>query len=424
MSKPIYPNSKTIAEHTFSNGLTVLVYENFNAASVVVTGSLRAGSVYEPLTQVGLASMTAAGLLRGTQRRNFDVIHSTLEDIGADLDFSTGKYRVVFEGRALAEDLSTLLDVLADGLRNPLFPDDEVAEERRVRLTELNYAQQNTRFMASRLFREAIYPPTHPYHHFTYGSATSLPHLNADHLRDYHAQQYAPDDMLLVVVGAVEAKTVLKQVDALLGDWQNPRQAPLPTLPKATAPDQLKTVHHTVAGKTQTDLVLGTLGLSRYSDDYLAASLANSILGEFGMMGRVGNIIREQMGLAYYAYTHLEAGQGIGTWHVVAGVSPDNVDLTIKIARDELRRITQEKVSPEELDDNQAYFTGRLPLQLENNSGIANMLHALKRYELGLDYLLHYKDLIYAVTRDDLLTTAQRYLDPDTLVIASAGPML
>jgi zinc protease len=106
----------------------------------------------------------------------------------------------------------------------------------------------------------------------------------------------------------------------------------------------------------------------------------------------------------------------------MAGVNPANVDLAIERIQDELRRLTSEPVSADDLADNQAYFTGRLPLQLESNEGVAASILNMELYGLGLDYLLHYRDMILRLTADDLLAAAQHYLDPDRLAIGVAGP--
>jgi zinc protease len=177
-----------------------------------------------------------------------------------------------------------------------------------------------------------------------------------------------------------------------------------------------------VPGKTQSDLVIGSLGPSRYAEDYQAANLANSVLGQFGLMGRVGEAVRERSGLAYYAYSRLEGGFGPGGWSVSAGVNPANIERAIELCAGEIRRLASEPISAEDLADNQSYFTGRLPLQLESNEGIAGTLQIMESYELGLDYLLRYRDIIYGLTVDDVLAAASRYLNPDALVISMAGP--
>jgi zinc protease len=416
------PDSRTIFRRVMENGIAVLIYENPVVESVMLYGSLRAGSMYEPLALNGLASMTGAALMRGTQSRDFDAIHSTLEDIGAEFDYGSGKYRLSFSGRSLAEDLHVLVDILADTVRNPIFPESEIEEERSKRITELKYAEQNTRYVAARAFREALYPQGHPYYYSTYGSLESLPKLTRTDLEAFHAKQFGPDEMIIVIVGAVKAEPTYRMIEETLGGWRNPQQAAKPDAGTLEMPHDLLRIHAPIPGKTQSDIVVGTIGPSRYDPDYRAATLANSILGEFGMMGRIGNTIREKLGLAYYAYSRLEAGEGPGAWHVTAGVAPENVELAIEKTREEITRMVDEMVSEDDLADNQSYFTGRLPLRLESNGGIASTLHSMERYGLGLDYLVNYREGVYRITRADLQRVARRYLSADHLVIASAGP--
>ena len=424
MSIPTYafPHARTITRKVFDNGLIALVYENPTVESVTIQGSLRAGGIHEKITQNGLASMVASALMRGTKTRDFDALNSALEDIGAELDFGAGKHTVNFSGKSLAEDLGLLVDVLADALRNPTFPAEEIEEERAKRITELKFAQTDTRYMAGRAFREALYPDTHPYHYSSYGSLETLPQLSVADVRIFHEQLYGAEGMILVIVGAVKTDEALKIVGEKLGDWKNPNQPNDPVLAQVSPPEKIIRTTVKLAGKTQADVVLGSIGPSRFADDYIAASLANSILGEFAMMGRLGEVIREKLGLAYYAYSRIEAGYGQGAWHVSVGVAPQNIELTIEKSREEINRITNELVSEGDLDDNQSYFTGRLPLRLENNTGLASTIHSLETYNLGLDYLLTYREQIYSITREDILAAVQHYLHPDKLVIAVAEP--
>lgn len=414
------PSAETIIQTQLDNGIAVYVYENPSVESVVIYGSVAAGSIYEDLTRNGVASMTAAALMRGTQRRDFETLNGILEDIGAEFDYSTGKYRVTFSGRSLAEDFETLFDVFADSLCHPRFDGDELDEERSKRITELNYAYQDTRYMAAQGFRKELYPDTHAFHYSTYGSVDSLPSITQEDLRAFHETYYQPNEMIIVIVGAIQSQDAIATVEKYLGDWGNNQAIKVPQLADILIPAETTFVETALVGKSQADIVMGLVGPSRFAEDYIAAQLANSILGEFGMMGRVGDVIREQLGLAYYAYSRMDGGAGPGAWTIAAGVAPENVELAIEKARDEIALIITELVSVEDLDDNQAYFTGRLPLRLESNYGLASTIHAMTEYDLGMDYLLQYHDVVFRITREDVLSAARHYLHPDRLVISVA----
>lgn len=416
------PGPHNITRVALDNGITVLVYENYAAQSVVLAGSLRSGSLYEPPALNGLASITTRALMRGTETRDFDAINSALEDIGADLDIQAGVHRSNFFGKSLAEDLPTLTGVLADALQRPTFPSAQVERLRGEIITGLKIRQHDTRYRANRAFHELLYPPEHPYHRSVRGTLDTVPALSIEAMRDFHRTRFGPAGMIVVIVGAVPAADAIEFVRRAFENWGNPDQPDAPPLPAVPLPQQTRRQFVPVPGKTQSDLVLGTVGPARGAPDYYAATLANSVLGQFGMMGRIGDKVREELGLAYYAGSSLDAGLGAGPWSVSAGVNPANVEPALEAIVTELDRLIREPVSEQDLDNVQSYYTGRLPLQLESNEGIAGTLVNIETYGLGLDYLLRYRDTIMRLTREDLLAAARRYLNPNALVVAVAGP--
>jgi len=219
-----------------------------------------------------------------------------------------------------------------------------------------------------------------------------------------------------------DADSAVAQVEQALGDWQNPAQAENIVVADMLPLTERQQRHHEIAGKSQSDLMLGFLGPKRRDDDYFAASLGNSILGRFGLMGRIGDAVREKAGLAYYARSILSAGMGPGAWYVSAGVNPANLEKAIDLILQELDNFAQNGVTEEELSDNKANYIGHLPLSLESNQGVASALLNMERHQLGWDYLRSYADTVNAVTRDDILVVAQKYIHPERVAIATAGP--
>jgi zinc protease len=228
--------------------------------------------------------------------------------------------------------------------------------------------------------------------------------------------------MVISVVGAVDPQKAVSLVQDFLGDWSNPRQPDPPVLPPLTPLESEVSQRVEIPGKIQSDIVMGVAGPPRRSPDYFAAALGNSILGQFGMMGRIGEVVREKAGLAYYAYSSMSGGLGPGPWSVSAGVNPAAEDQSIELIQGEIRRFVTELVTDDELSDSQSSTIGRLPLALESNGGVAAALLNLERYNLGLDYYRRYADSVNAVTVEDVRETAQKYFDPDALAIAIAGP--
>jgi zinc protease len=416
------PGPKDVLRQVLPNGITVLARANFSSPSVIVSGYLSVGSVFEPEEKAGLADFVAAALMRGTETHSFDDLFNELETVGASLGFDAGTHTTSFSGRALAEDVPLLLNLLSETLRQPTFPAGEVEKLRAQWLTALAIRAQDTAEMADLIFDQVIYAG-HPFSRPIDGFPQTVAAITRQDIADFHRRFYRPQGMVIAVVGGIEPKKAVEEVQRALGGWQPEGPAnEAPPLPPIQPLRQLVRRHHVIAGKSQSDIVIGTLGPRRNDDDYLAAALGNSVLGQFGMMGRIGDAVREKAGLAYYAYSSLNAGMTTGSWQVSAGVNPEKVKKAIELILAELRRFVQDGVTAEELADSQANFIGRLPLSLESNAGVAGALLTIERFNLGLDYYLRYPSLVQAVKREDVLAVAQKYIDPTRLAIVVAGP--
>jgi zinc protease len=158
------------------------------------------------------------------------------------------------------------------------------------------------------------------------------------------------------------------------------------------------------------------------ADDFYAAYVGNTILGQLGLGGRIGHSVRDTQGLAYYSGASMLSGLGPGPWFVYAGVNPDAVDQAIELMLTEIRRFTQELVTDQELADAKAYLTGILPLQMESNEGVAATLMEIQIYQLGDDFITRFPDLIYGVTKEDIQVAAQSYLSDSVYALSIAGP--
>jgi zinc protease len=415
------PGPKDIFRGTLPNGITILARSNFNSPSVSMSGYLPAGAIFETDEKLGLADFVSTALMRGTQKHTFDSIYNELESVGASMGFDSGVHNTSFGGRSLVEDLPLLLSLLSDSLRTPSFPTQEVEKLRAQLLTGLNIRAQDTGDMAAMKFDQLLYEG-HPYSRPGDGYIETIQAITRDDLEEFHRLHFGPKGMVIAIVGAIDPKKAFDAVSRVLGEWQVQGQAEAPLLPALKPVEETVASHHVLAGKSQSDIIMGVIGPRRKDEDYYAASLGNSVLGQFGMMGRIGDVVREKSGLAYYASSNLSAGVGPGSWEVSAGVNPKNVKKAIDLITKELKRFIKGGVTKEELADSQANYIGRLPLSFESNGGVAASLINIERHGLGLDYYQRYEGIIRSVTRDEVLNVARKYIDPDALVIATSGP--
>jgi zinc protease len=414
------PGPDDIVRQVLPNGIVILTRPNMNSLSVVISGYLPAGAISEPDDKLGLAGFTSLALMRGTSQRDFQQIYDRLESNGASLGIDGGTHSIGFYGHSLAEDLDLLLGTLAEALRQPVFPLDQVEHLRDQLLTGLAIRSQDTTEAASLAFDEMVYAG-HPYSRPEDGYPETIRAIRQEDLAAFHKKYFGPKGMVISIVGGVEADRVADSVARFLADWENPTQPTQPELPSLKELSESVSRQVNLPGKSEADIVMGAAGPPRQSPDFLAASLGNNILGQFGMFGRIGESVRERSGMAYHASSSLSGGIGPGPWLFLAGVDPKNLEKVIALIRQEIERFVTEPVTSEELGDSQANYIGRLPLSLESNAGVAGSLLNLERYELGLDYYLRYPDLVRGITADVILETARKYLHPDRLAVATAG---
>ena len=420
MSTHSLPGPDDIVRRELPNGIVVLYRPNMHSLSVVITGYLSAGAIFEPDDKLGLAGFTALSLMRGTAQRDFQQIYDRLESNGASLGIDGGTHSIGFYGHSLAEDLDLLVGTLAEAVRQPVFPPEQIERLRDQLLTGLAIRSQDTSEMASLAFDELVYAG-HPYSRPEDGYPETIRAISRQDLATFHEKHFGPHGMVISIVGGVEAERVLDSVSRYLADWENLDQPSQPELPPLKPLNEMISRQVSIPGKSEADIIMGTAGPPRRSPDFIAASIGNNILGQFGMYGRIGESVRERSGMAYHASSSLSGGIGPGPWLFLAGVDPKNLEKVVELIRQEIGRFTSEVVTSEELEDSQANYIGRLPLSLESNSGVAASLLNLERYSLGLDYYQQYPDLVRGISADEILETARRYLHPDRLAVATAG---
>jgi zinc protease len=419
--KPSLPGPEDIYRVQLPNGITVLARSNFSSPSISMGGYLPAGSIFEVDEKLGLADFVSSCLMRGTQTRTFDEIYNELESVGASMGFDSTVHNLNFGGRSLVEDFPLLLKLLSESLLAPAFPKNEVENLRVHMLTGLALREQDTSDLAAMAFDRMLFEG-HPYSRPGDGFVETIQSITRKDMQEFHHRYFGPRGMTIAVVGAIDPKKAAEVVEKVLGGWQVPGQVPPPGLPDHKPVKKTVTNHHVLPGKSQSDLVIGMIGPGRKDPEYFPASLGNSVLGQFGMMGRIGEVVREKSGLAYYASSSLSGGTGPGSWEVSAGVNPKNLKKAIELIEKELRRFVKSGVTKDELADSQANYIGRLPLSLESNSGVAGAILNMERHNLGLDYYQRYEGMVRDVTRADVLRAARKYIDPDRLVISTAGP--
>lgn len=412
---------ETAIRHVLPNGLVLLLQHNSSVPIVTVRGEVRVGAVNERAEQNGLAVFTGAALIRGTHTRTFQQIVAETEALGASVNAGGGMHSSSFAGRALAEDLELILEILADMIQRPTFPAQEVERLRSQFLMNLRESEQETRVQASRAARALLFAPEHPYSRLSSGTIATVQAITSDDLAAFH-RLYHPAATTIAIVGDIDPPRVIAAIERFFGVWEPGAGPPTQELPPARQINGVQRRDIVLNGKVQSDLIYCVHGLSRTSPDFYAANVANMILGRLGLGGRLGDNVRERQGLAYSCGSSIDADLGAGPWAALAGINPANVERAAAAIVHEVGEFCANGPTAEELNDARDYLTGSLALGLETNDGIAGTLLGIERYGLGLDYISRYPAIIRGISAEQIVETARKYLSTEDYVLVTAGP--
>lgn len=413
----------TIQRATLPNGLVLLGSERPRLSTVAVRLRVYAGAAHDADETEGLARLVGVLLRHGTSRYRYEELSSLTDGLGASVgeDIHRGYTDLVV--RCLAEDFATLADLLFELVRSPIFPDLEFARLRGSAESAILRADQDTRVVAEREFRAAAYPPGHPYRRSLLGTRGAIAALSREDLVAFHARHYRPDAMAVAVVGGVPFAEAVAVIERTCAGWRAPSAPPSPLEALASPPAAARSRQYfALPGKAQADIVLGLVARGREDPAYYALDMANLILGRLGLYGRLGRAVREERGLAYYAFSTLDGGRGPVPWMARAGVDPANVERAIETIVEEVARFGRDGVTDAELADAKSFLVGSLALGVEGSGGLALALLNIEFHALGLDFLTRYPAIVSALTREAVREAAWSYLRPEGLTIAVAGP--
>jgi zinc protease len=361
-------------------------------------------------------------LQRGTSKHTFEQLNELTDANGVSISTDVGRQSSEVTVKCLAEDLDLGVQVLAEVILEPTFPADQLEKVRGELLTGLREADQDTRSVADRAFRELAYPEGHPYRRRVSGYLESVPNVQVEHLRAHHARTFRPDLTVVAVAGGAPVDAAFERLERAFAGWRAEGTAPSTAVPDVAPLTEARRREVELVGKTQADVVLGRPSINRKHPDYYALEVGNLILGRLGLNGRIGANVREKQGLAYYSYSDLEGGLGPGAWAARAGINPANVEKAVEAILAEVRGVRDEPVREEELSDAQNYLTGVLPLALESNDGVARTMLSIELYDLGMDYLARYPGIIRALTREGIQEALRKHLSAEGYALAVARP--
>lgn len=406
-----------IQKFTLSNGVSVMLLEKHNVPLVQVTLIVRAGSVLDPAGKEGLASLTAAMMTEGAGTRDALALADAIDFLGAGISVSAGAHTMDVSLFTPLSKLDSALVLMADVALRPTFPDAELERQRKERLTTLLQWRDEPNALASLTFSRTLYG-NHPYGVPSIGSEASIRSVTLEDLRVFHRNQFVSGNATLVVVGDVTRKAITPRLEEAFGHWKRSNPS-VPNLPAIKQVERSTITLIDKPGAAQTVVCMGRIGAPRVTDDFYTLLVMNTILGG-SFTSRLNQNLRETHGYTYGAFSQFQFRLLPGPFLIRTSVQTAVTDSALAQILKEVRRML-EGVPDSDLERAKNYVALGFPADFQSVSQIAGRLEEMGIYGLPDDYVESFIGKILAVTKDDVLRVARKYLDPQRMAIVLVG---
>jgi predicted Zn-dependent peptidase len=414
-----------VVERTLPNGLRLLIVEHHELPVADFVLVVKTGSEADPAGREGLATLVSNLLDEGTATRNALQIADKIAFLGIRLATGGGTLNSFDASRVTLHtptaQLDSALALMADVTLRPSFPEKELDRLRQERLTTLLQIKDNAPVLADLAFNSILFGEKHAYGRPTLGNDKTVKDITRADVLNFYSTYYKPNNSALVIVGDVKPDEIQKQVEKYFSGWQRAAVTPAQLGTAAAAAPASTIFLIDKPGAAQSSFRLGTVGVSRATQDFFPIQVMNTILGA-AFTSRLNQNLRETKGYTYGARSGFDMRQSAGTFIAQAEIVTAKSDSALIEFQKELRGI-REPVPPAELEKAKKYLQLQLPALFEVPADIAARLVPIALYNLPLDYFATYSQKIAAVTTADVQRVARQYVRPDQMNIVIVGDL-
>jgi predicted Zn-dependent peptidase len=403
-----------------SNGATLIVSERHNLPLVSFSITFLGGSnQFEPADRRGVAAMTASMLTEGTTTKSGDQISDALQllgtGVGANVSGEDGSINFV----STAKNFDATLAIVADMMLNSTFPADALERLRGRTLVNLTQAKDQPTVVGAQVFAKILYGNEHPYGQRT--TETSVKAITRDDVVAFHKAYFQPGRAIITVVGDTTTAKAKASVEKALAAWAKAGEKPSIDYPKVPELQPAKIYLVDKPGAAQAVFNIGLPGPPRNTPDYFALQVLNTILGG-QFQSRLNANIREQKGYSYGVNSNYAYGRGPGPFRAGGSIFIAKTDAALVEFMKELKGIVGEKpITDEEIKTAKESLIQGLPQRFSSVSAISGAITSLVVLGLPDDYFQTYATKVSAVTKEDLLRVAKKYIDLNHLAIVIVG---
>ncbi len=408
-----------IQHAALANGLKIMLVEQHELPIVQLQLVFQTGAANEPASKAGVANLTAQMVREGTGKRSSLQIADDLEFLGANLNVSSSSDATFASLQSTKEQLAKALDVYADVLRNPSFPENEWTRVKKTHLTGLMQQKDQPVVVANNVYTMLLYGAAHPYGRATEGSEASVNAISLDDLKSFYKSNYIPNNATLIVVGDASIKEIVPMIEKYFADWKSAAIMP-PAFTPAPKIDSTRIYLVDKPQAAQSEIRIGHVGVARNNEDYFPLLVMNAILGG-QFTSRINLNLREAKGYTYGARSGFAMRKEAGPFTAQAGVKSGVTDSSVVEFMKELRSICDADVTQKELDFAKNSLVRGMPQGFETPAQISMQLMNLVLYGLPDSYFDTIVQNLEKVTIADVRRVSQKYIHPASMDVVIVG---
>ncbi|KFL29026.1 hypothetical protein JP75_23840 [Devosia riboflavina] len=402
---------------TSPGGITAGMVEDYTVPIVTIAFAFQGGAAQDPDDKVGLASLMSSLLDEGAGDLDSNAFQTRLDDVGLEMGFSANFDSFTGFARMLADQRDDATELLALAVNEPRFDQSAIDRMRAQVLAGLASRSQDPGYAAGRMWNEALFG-THPYARPQEGTATSLPGITADDLRQFHKALFARGNLKIGIVGALDEEAAGKMIDAIFGAL--PAEPQLSEIPPAKLSfGQNVAVDYPLP---QTSINLAYPGIRESDPDFFAAYVMSEMLAGDSLLSELNREVREKRGLSYGVSGGLVNLDQADALTIGTSTRPDQSVEAIEVIKATIATMTEDGPDPAALERTKRYLVGAYPInQLRSSVAIATTMVVQQLLDLPIDYVEERQKQIEAVTGEDIKRVAQRIFSTEPSLL-QVGP--
>jgi zinc protease len=401
------------------NGLTLILMEQHEVPIVNFNVVVRAGATSDPPGKEGLAATTAALLRKGTKTRTADQIGAELDFVGGLLGFGATADRTQGFAEVLKKDTALGVELLADVLLNPTFPQAEVDKLLKQSIDSVRQRKDSASQVIRQYFEAYLYAG-HPYARPESGDERSLAAIRREDIVRFYEQNYGPQATTIVAAGDFDAAEMERALAEKFGAWKQRAPFTPVKLPEPVAYKGRKLLLVDKPDSTQTFFLIGNVGVARTNPDRVGIEVVNTVFGD-RFTSMLNDALRVNSGLTYGARSFFDMQRAPGPFAISTYTRNETTVQAIDMALDLLKKLHEQGLTEEQLRSAKAYIKGLFPTEIETTSQLAALLADLDFYGLDEREVNDYFAKVDALTVADAKRIIRQHFPQENLVFVLIG---